>query len=479
MLAPWVIEEAKTIDLGDKRLNARMQWLLSQLGERPTASIPEACGGHAEMTAAYRFFDNKSVSFDLVLTPHIAATRQRIAAQPVALLVQDTTEIDLTRPKQQVVDAGRLDGGARRGLQLHVMHAFTPDGTPLGTVHALPWTRDDETPTNASKTRSERTATPIEEKESLRWLTCLRHAHEEAKRCPETQIICVADSESDVFEVITEGMVTPDAADWIVRAGQDRALVGDATGETTAAQHLRAALSAAPVLDTKSIKVRGREAKTNCEDRGRRQPRRSRTAEVEVRATRVTLRAPWRSDRKLPDVSVNVVMVREINPPEDDVAVEWILLTSLPIDDVEQVRNIIQYYVCCWMIEVFFRILKSGCRVEERRFEHVDRLLPCLSIYVIVAWRTLYVCRLGRSLPEISCEAVFTPAEWKSVYQVVHRKPPPEQPPTLQDMVRLVGQLGGYVNRKREDEPGPQTIWIGLQRMLKWTPKSRPQNPIS
>src|SRR5262249_36445804 len=157
----------------------------------------------------------------------------------------------------------------------------------------------------------------------------------------------------------------------------------------------------------------GREPKVACEDRARRQPRKSREAEVEVRAARLTLRAPWRNDQKLPDVTINAVMVSEVNPPEDDVPVEWLLLTSLPIETIGQVCLIVQYYCIRWMIEVFFRTLKSGARVEERRFEHTDRLLPCLAVYLIVTWRTLYVCRLGRSCPEMSCEAIFEPAEWK------------------------------------------------------------------
>jgi hypothetical protein len=145
--------------------------------------------------------------------------------------------------------------------------------------------------------------------------------------------------------------------------------------------------------------------------------------------------------------------------------VEWLLLTNLPVNDVAPVRQVIQYYCVRWMIEVFFRVLKSGCRVEERRFEHIDRLLSCLAVYLIVAWRTLYVCRLGRGCPDISCEAVFEPAEWKSVWNVIHQTAPPQTPPPLGEMIRLVAQLGGYVNRKRMDPPGPQTIWIGLQRM--------------
>jgi Transposase DNA-binding/Transposase Tn5 dimerisation domain/Transposase DDE domain len=465
VLAPWVIDEMKSVDLQDKRLNTRLQHILSQLAGQPTASIPAACGGYAETMAAYRFFDNTKVGFHGVFQPHIACTRTRIAAQPVVLLVPDTTEIDVTRPAQQVQGAGPLDGGARRGVFVHLMHAFTPDGTPLGTVQAIPWARDEDQPTNASQTRRERAATPIEEKESFRWLLAMRQAREEAVRCPGTRIVSVADSEADIFEVLAEGMEEPRAADWIVRSCQDRALVDDLEEDRTALDSLREEVLTAPVLYRQTITVRGREAKVACEDRNRRQPRKSREAVVEVRAARVTLRAPERTAGQLPDVTVNAVLVTEVDPPADDVAVEWLLLTSLPIDTVDQVRSIVQYYCTRWMVEVLFRVLKSGCRVEQRRFEQVDRLLPCLAVYLIVTWRTLYVCRLGRSCPEISCEAVFEPGEWQSVYPVVRREKPPKEPPKLQEIVRMVAQLGGYVNRKRDDEPGPQTVWLGLQRL--------------
>jgi hypothetical protein len=345
------------------------------------------------------------------------------------------------------------------------MHAFTPDGTPLGTVEGLPWTRDDDKPTLASQTRGERAATPIEEKESFRWLLSLRHARAEAGRCPNTQIVYMADSEADIYEVIAEGAAEPRTVDWIIRSCQDRALVDD-DEERSVLDYLRAELLASPVVYEHNISVRGREAKVACEDRGRRQPRQSREAVVEVRAARITLRAPERKAGQLPDVTVNVVLVSEKNPPEGDVAVEWLLLTSLPIATADQIRLIINYYCNRWMIEIFFRILKSGCRVEKRQFETLDRQLPCLAVYMIVAWRTLFVCRLGRSCPEISCEAIFTPGEWRSVYRVVNRKEPPKEPPKLQEMVRLVAQLGGYVNKKnRKDEPGPQTVWLGLQRL--------------
>jgi hypothetical protein len=463
MLAPWVADEVKTAKLNDKRLNERLAAVLSQLAARPTASIPAACGGRAEMVAAYRFCENEKTSFEAVLQPHRDATRQRMADQPVVILAQDTTEIDTTRPTQDVAGAGPLDGDSRRGALLHALHAFTADGTPLGTVHATAWVREEE-PICAPLSRAERAALPIEEKESHRWVVTLQQAREEAQRCPATQFICVADSEADIYEVLVEGTREPGNSDWIVRACQNRALCCE-NGKNTGEKRLREHVFEQPVLFGKAIPVRGRKAKVACDTRGRRQPRQSREAEVVVRVARVTLRPPWRGDRKLPPVSVNAVLVSEVNPPPGDEPVEWLLLTSLPIDSVEQVRQIIQCYCVRWMIEVFFRVLKSGCRVEERLFEHMDRLLTCLALYMIVAWRTLCVCRLGRSCPEMSCEAVFEPAEWKSVWKVVRREDPPAKPPPLGVFVRLVAQLGGYVNRKRDDPPGPQTVWIGLQRM--------------
>lgn len=462
MPASWIMEEMKTAKLSDKRLTERLTQVLSLFAARPTASIPAACGGRAEMVAAYRFFENQSTNFNNVLQPHIDATRHRLASQPIVLLAQDTTEIDVTRPEQQVKGAGPLDREVRRGAFLHVMHGFTPDGTPLGTISATAWVRGEEA-VCAPLSRAERSVIPIEEKESYRWVTTLRKAREEAASCPATQFICLADSEADIYEVLDEGMQEPHCCDWIIRAAQDRAL--SCENGHDAGEKLREHLLQQQVLFTRTIQVRGRKAKIACDKRGRRQPRQSREAEVVVRAASVTLRPPWRPDRELPPLEMNAVLVSELNPPADDQPVEWLLLTSLPINTVEAVQQIIQYYCVRWMIEVFFRVLKSGCHVEERLFEYMDRLLTCIAIYVIVAWRTLYVCRVSRGCPDAPCESVFEPAEWKSVWKVVQGEDPPLQQPTLGEFVRIVAQLGGYVNRKKAAPPGPQSIWIGLQRM--------------
>ena len=459
MAESWALEEMRTVDLKDLRANARLREVLSQLGERPTASIPVACGGHAEMTAAYRLFDNEKTTFERILAPHAETTRTRMGAQERVLLVQDTTEIDVTRPKRQVDGAGPLNAGPRRGMFLHLLHAFTPDGTPLGTLAGTPWAREEGS--RAPSSRAERAATPIEDKESYRWLETLGKARAEAAHCPGTQIISVCDSEADIYEVLIEAQAEPRRIDWIVRGCQNRALQREA-GEAES-RYIRECVLAQPVLFCQTIDVRGRDPKIACETRGRRQARVSRQACVEVRSTRVTLRPPRRTDDPLPEIAVNVVLVREVNAPKDDEPVEWLLLTSLPIDDAEQTRQVIRCYCVRWMIEIFFRVLKSGCRVEERRFERLERLQSCLAVYLIVAWRTLYVCRLARSCPDISCESIFEPAEWKPVWKIVRRSDPPLNPPTLGEMTLLVAQLGGYVRRKGSP-PGPQTVWIGLQR---------------
>ena len=473
MIASWVEEELGAVDLKDRRRNERLKELVSAFSQRPAMSIPAAVGGgHTETTAAYRFFENPQVGFDAILAPHREATLARMQEHPTVILAQDTSEIELTRPQQQVLGAGPLDAGARRGCFIHPLAAFTSDGVPLGTLWAQCWTREDapSQPLDKAARDKQRRQTPIEEKESQRWIAGLREAHAVAALVPETEVIAVADSEADIYEMLVTGQVAEGStparrAEWIVRACQDRALRRDKNAEENAAKCLYDAVAAAPVRVTYEVSVRGREPKVACETRGRRQARESRQATVEVRACTVTLRAPHRPDRKLPDVTVNVVLVREVHPPAGEEPIEWLLLTSLAIGSDEEVLRVIKSYCVRWMIELFFRVLKQGCHVESRRFEYLDRLTRFLAVALIVAWRTLYVTRLGREFPDLDCEAVFAPSEWQPVYQITQKRPPPKQPPKLQDMVRMVAQLGGYVNRPRSDEPGAETIWKGLQRM--------------
>jgi hypothetical protein len=458
MLNEWVAGEMQTVDLGDKRRDEGLTRLLSSMAAMPSKSIPAAVnGGHNETTAAYRLFDNDSLDFVNILQPHIDASYRRVAEHDVVVLAQDTTELDLTRPTQQVEGAGPLDGNSRFGEFLHPLFAFTANGTPLGTLYAELWTRQSG-PSKAN----DRKRLPIEEKESLRWLDTHKHAQEIAGDQPGTQFICVADSEADIFEVIECDKESPENFAWIIRSCYDRCLTEQGPN---APSHLHQQMLESPVLYSKQLFIRGRQPKFSCTKRARKQPRVSRECEVEVRATTVTLRDPYRSDRKLRPTTVNAILVQEVNAPGEDVPVSWLLLTNLPISTEAEIELVIQYYCIRWMIEIFFRTLKSGSRIEKRRFETIERFERCLAVSMIVAWRTFYATKIGRELPDVSCEAVFTEDEWQPVYKLVTDEDPPSEPPKLWQMVRLIARLGGYIDRCRDDEPGTDTVMRGMERL--------------
>lgn len=456
-----LLDEVQGAKFGDKRLDKRLGKVIEELGAHPNLSIPAATDTRAEMEAAYRFFDNDKVTPERILQPHIDATRERISQSNFVLLVQDTTEVDLTRPTQQVQGAGPMDSDKRRGAFLHPLKAFDLDGLPLGTVWQKTWIREaiNTTLTKQEKNKIRR-QTPIEEKESVRWIEGIRAARQVAEACPDTTCVCVGDSEADIYETFSEPLsidAPTNQVHLLVRACQTRS--------TTDQSNWLKKARASDCLYKCTVDVSARTAKIAPKQQGKRQKsRKARVAEVEVRATTVTLRPPSRHDRKLPKVTVNVVLVEETHPPEGCDAISWLLITSLPITDSEQVKRIVQAYCIRWQIEIFFRTIKSGCRIEERQFEELDRVLNCVAVYSIIAWRVMYLCRLGRECPDLDCEIVFEPCEWKSVYIALKHTDPPSTPPRLNDIIRMIASLGGYVDRK-STQPGPQTLWIGLQRV--------------
>ena len=140
------------------------------------------------------------------------------------------------------------------------------------------------------------------------------------------------------------------------------------------------------------------------------------------------------------------------------------MLTNLPVTTGDQVLEKLQWYLCRWQIEIFFRILKSGCKVEKLQLECTERLRPALAMYMIVAWRVLYLTYLGRECPDLPCELVFDTKEWQAIHLVSTQTRAPEQVPSLNTILRMIAGMGGFLVRKSDGEPGPQTIWIGLQR---------------
>ena len=484
VMQEWVEQELKTANLGDKRLDARFRVLMDCLSRRPSVSIPTACGGETEMTAAYRFCANERVGAADVLAPHYSATLQRIQAERVVLLIQDTTELDVTRPEQQMVGAGPLNDEAHWGFYDHTTLALTPEGVPLGVIEADIWAR------NAAEFRQNkrlskqakakrRKQKPIVAKESHRWVEGYRLASRVANQAPETLVVSLADSEGDIYEYFAEAAPKKGIrkAEWIVRACQNRSLPSAAeTGSR--GQKLWEEVSATAVLHTCEVDVCKNRPQSH-DDRKRKQARSARTATVTIQAKRVQLKAPRRPDASLPDVEVNAILVREVDPPAGEEPIEWLLLTSLPIDKLKKIQRVIAYYACRWQIEIYFRVLKSGCKVEGRQFESADRYLPCVALYKVIAWRVMYLMMLGRTCPEMSCADLLSEAEWKSVYTIVRREPPPATPPTLHEMIGLIGRLGGHMGRKHDGPPGPKAMWIGMQRMmdlaLAWTAFRPPQ----
>jgi hypothetical protein len=460
----WIETETASADFGDERLNRRFGLLLDRLSDKPTLSIPAACGGWTETAAAYRFFNNDKTDAAKVLKPHRDATGERIRCHDLVIVAQDTTEIELARQQERV--GGPLTDESRWGLYVHPLLALTPERVPLGIVTAALWSRDaEEFAQSQEEKRRARKAKPIEEKESVRWLEGYRSACALAAETPETTIVAVSDREGDIYECLQAGAAG--AAEYVIRGCQDRAVLEEEC------PLLMQTLACKAALGTLKIRVSQREPSPSDLPKKRARTRKARTARVSVRAALVWLRGPARPGGKLPSICVNAILVKEEKPPAGEEPIEWLLLTSLAIETFDEVTAVLDYYCCRWEIEVYFRTLKSGCKIEELQLERQDRYEVCLAMYMIVAWRVLYVLMLGRECPAMRCDAVMSEAEWKSVSVIANAQPAPAQPPLLADMVVLIAELGGYLNRKNDGPPGPQTMWIGLQRMrdfaIAWT----------
>ena len=243
-------------------------------------------------------------------------------------------------------------------------------------------------------------------------------------------------------------------ADYVIRAKEDRSTLERNPAAGPAAYHkVREEASRSTLLATRTVELPATPK------------RKARAATLEVRAMTVQVKPPHARSR-LPSVTVNVVLVEEIGGPGDGTDVSWLLMTTLPISTIDEVLRVVDYYVARWSVEIYFRVLKTGCRVEEIRLETNQRLKNCLAFYNIIAWRVLYLTTMNRTSPTLPCTAMFDDAEWKSVWRVVKKQPLPQSPPTLSEFMKLLTRLGGYNNRATERAAGPLPIWIGLRRML-------------
>jgi hypothetical protein len=436
----WAAQELAGVELGDERLNRRSHKVLEQLGDKPTHRTPTACGGWAETLAAYRLFSNAKVSPNKILAPHRKSTLERMAEHELVLCVADSTEFDHTEQQRTMRGLGPLNYSMRRGQLGHFLLAVTPERVPLGVLAADLWVRHDE----HFGERDLRQKKPLEEKESARWVSMVGRCRELAGKLARTRLVYVADREADIHELLLE--VTSGEIDGVIRVQNDRAQPAEALS-------IRTEVAAGEPQGAIDFDIPATEK------------RQARHVHASVRSARVTLRGPRRPGGGcLPDIPITVVHVAEEGGPEGEEPIEWFLYTTLGADTLEQSVRVIEIYRCRWMIEVFFRVLKTGCKVEEMQFHHIDRVRAALGFYLIIAWRVLYMTMIGRASPELPCDVIFDTEEWHAIYIVTQRKPPPEQPLPLDQVVRMMATFGGFLNRKADGFPGPQSIWVGLQR---------------
>jgi hypothetical protein len=433
----WAAQELATAHFGDARLAKRLVHIVADKLANPTASIPQASGSWAATKATYRFLDSKHVPADSIRTAHADATRSRIHHHDTVLVLQDTTEL-LYTSHPHTTGLGELDHAGSKGLKVHSALAATLDGIPLGLVYQSVWARKA-----APKVRKARKR-PQAERESQRWLTTLTEAPQAIKA--PTRLIVVADREADIYPLFIEPR--EERTDLLVRATYNRGLVGD--------RKLEDVVKSVAWQGSRTVSIPGNGTRA------------ARTATVQIGWTTVQLLPPQDYPRpaSAPRPTLQLVVVEENEPPAGVKPLRWLLWTTLPVTNWDEAMLVVDAYRRRWLIERYHYVLKSGCGIEQLQLETAERLERALAVCCIVAWRLLWLTYQARETPDVACSDVFARHEWEALVCTVQGTPvPPAEPPTLREAVRMIAQLGGFLARKGDGEPGVKTLWRGLTRL--------------
>jgi len=422
----WAQAEFHDLELGDARRTQRLIKLVDDLSAQPTGSIPLACAGWAETKAAYRLLDNPATEWREILEVHTTRTVERMVGQPVVLCIQDTTGLDFTS-QPGIAGLGRLSYEAQHGMYVHPTLAATPAGVALGVVDAWMWARKPKDQPDV--------------KESRRWVEGYEIVADWAATVPDTRLVYIADREGDLRALIDAAARRGTPADWLIRSKHNR--------KTTTGEKLWDRLAQSEPLGEVEFTLPA------APDRPARRVRQTLYRQA------VTLPA----HHGQPAVTVTAILAREEHPPTGQPAIEWRLLTNRAADTLEAVVELVDWYRKRWLIEIFFRILKTGCRVEALQLGTLERLERAVVLYLIIAGRILHLVTWGRDGPNLPCDVVFDAEEWQAAWIVAHRTQPPETPPPLGQMVRLIASFGGFLGRKHDGHPGPKAIWEGMQKV--------------
>ena len=439
--ADWVEREFGNIQLYDSRIKKRLFRLTRDFFASPGSLIPEAChGSEAEIKAAYRLFDNSKISMETILQSHYETTLERIKSERVVLAVQDTSFLNYTS-HVTTEGLGPINHAKDNniGLVLHDTMAFTPEGTPLGLLDVQLWARDEK---EAGKSKL-RKKLPIEEKESMKWIKSYRSLLKYQSICPETTIVSVGDREADIYELFLEAASRSNSPELLIRSDRGRRRKIDQ-------EYVWDKISLEDVQGTTDIFIPGNGS------------RKKRIAKMEIRFAKVTLNPPKTKRHLLPVDVWAVYSVETDYPPDIKAPLEWLLYSTVEITTFNDAVEKLSWYAQRWGIEIYHRTLKSGCRIEDRLLSHTDRLETCLAVDMVIAWRIYYLIKQGREIPDLPCSVFLKEEEWKILCARFNKST--EEMPTLQESVRMIAKLGGFIGRKADGEPGVITLWRGLKK---------------
>ena len=343
-----------------------------------------------------------------------------------------------------------------RGLELHTTLAVNPDGVALGVLRAA----FDAPASPNPEAEGEPPPKPRAERKSFRWVKGLRDCAQAAEQLSQTRVVCTMDREADFLDLFVEHRAHAPQVDLLVRAKVDRVLGKEQTPDgQTVSRGLFDEVRNAPARGAAQVEVQRLSARVKASKQARKDRRAARVAEVTLRYQQVALPCPG-----APPVALWVVHVREEQPPPGAEPLEWFLLTTLRVTSTADATRILQWYARRWRIEEYFRVLKSGCKVEELQHHTAERLERAMAIKMVIGWRIQLMVQLGREAPELPGDLLFSDGELRVLATFARsRKLPP--PTRLGDAVGLTARLGGWLGRQR-DPPGAQLMWHGYTQLV-------------